>query len=355
VTAPLEILADWVGDSRLGDLSPASFAFLDTETTGLSGGTGTFAFLIGVGRFENQEFHLAQFFLRDPAEEPAQLAALEAFLAPCQAIVTFNGKAFDLPLLITRYNLHGWQHPFTDLIHVDLLHLARRLWKERLPSRSLGSLEVQILDAHRTEEDVPGWLIPSLFFNYLRDGDPEPLKSVFYHNAMDVLSLAALLNYSAALLANPLGEGVQHGLDLIALARFFEHLGNLDAAARLYAQALDHADAHSDRLPRDVILQAIHRLAVIHKRQDNLVAAVPLWQQAARRQHLAAHVELAKVYEHRWHDLPAAFYWTNAAIELIQTSPNEGGVSLPAYERRQWLAELEHRLTRLRRKLGEAL
>ncbi len=189
------MLAEWAREPRLAELAPADFAFLDTETTGLSGGTGTYAFLVGVARFEDEGLHLAQFFMRDPSEEPGLLAALEEFLAPCQALVTFNGKAFDAPLLLTRYLCHGWQPPFQGLAHVDLLHLARRLWRDRLPSRTLTMLEAHILGAGRSEEDIPGWLIPEMYFTYLQTGDPTPLKSVFYHNAMDVISLVALMEH----------------------------------------------------------------------------------------------------------------------------------------------------------------
>jgi uncharacterized protein YprB with RNaseH-like and TPR domain len=189
----LALTALWKTLSQAGTpgierLSRSSFAFIDTETTGLSGGTGTYAFLIGAGRFDGDDFHLAQFFLRDPYEEPAQLAALENFLAPCQAVVSFNGKAFDAPLLNARFTMHGWHSPLLDMSHIDLLHLARRLWRNRLPKRALIDLEAQILGAQRTEEDVPGWMVPQLYADYLRDGNPQPLKSVFYHNSMDILS-----------------------------------------------------------------------------------------------------------------------------------------------------------------------
>jgi uncharacterized protein len=340
ITAPLHKIAEWAGEERIRDLPPQSFAFLDTETTGLSGGTGTYAFLIGVGRFEGDEFHLAQFFMRDPTEEPAQLAAFEEFMAPCEALVTFNGKAFDVPLLNTRYITQGWQPPFSATAHVDLLHLARRLWRDRLPSRSLGNLEVQILGATRTEEDVPGWMIPSLYFDFLRSGEAQPLKSIFYHNAVDVVSMAALFNHMAGLLADPFNEPVEHGVDLIALAKLFESMGDIDTATRLYIHGLDHD------LPKENLLDAIQRLALIHKRQDNFPAAVSLWEQAAQHQHLHAHVELAKYYEHRVRDCKEALHWTRSAIELL----NEPNFSL--FERMQWLPELEHRQERLERKLA---
>ncbi|MEK6256680.1 MAG: ribonuclease H-like domain-containing protein, partial [Chloroflexota bacterium] len=132
--APLDMLATWARDDQIASFAPENFAFLDTETTGLAGGSGTYAFMVGVGRFEQDGFRLVQFFLRDPIEEPALLAGLEEFLAPAKSLVTFNGKAFDVPLLDARYITNAAPTPLKGMAHVDMLHLARRLWKNRLPS-----------------------------------------------------------------------------------------------------------------------------------------------------------------------------------------------------------------------------
>jgi tetratricopeptide (TPR) repeat protein len=287
-------------------------------------------------------------------EEPAMLAALEEFLAPCQALVSFNGKAFDAPLLLTRFRTHGWLPPLTEMMHVDLLHLARRLWRDRLNDRSLGSLEAHILGVQRTEDDVPGWQVPSLFFHYLRSGDPEFVRGVFYHNAMDVLSLAALMDHMASMLQDPLVTGGKHGVDLIALAKLFEDLGDVSTAAHLYVHGLEHADAQNGGLPRGVLLQAIERLALIHKRHAEWHAAIELWQQAAHHRHLSAYVELAKCYEHNLRDYESALTWTQAAIECVQSAPTYARfeLHLSLYERRQWIEQLEHRLARLRKKMS---
>ena len=360
LTARLNHLADWAKDGRLRDLPAQALAFLDTETTGLAGGTGTYAFVIGVGRIIDDALEIRQFFMRDPVEEPAQLAAFEAFIAPCQAIVTYNGKAFDAPLLATRFISHGLRAPFLDMAHIDLLHLARRLWRDRLPSRTLGNLEVQILGALRTEEDIPGFLIPDIYFNFLHTGDTSQLKNILYHNRMDVLSLVALLDHVAWLLEDPLQFGSQFGSDLIALGKLFEDLGDLQTAMLLYIHGLEHdaartaaeLDASADRLTPELLLSALGRLAAIHKRQANLEAAIQVWEQAARHTHIEAHIELAKTYEHHLKDYSQAIYWTETAIELVQTSPTINGQNpfLNAYQKRQWLLELEHRLERLRRK-----
>lgn len=342
-------LAAWAGDPHLANLPAEAFAFLDTETTGLSGGTGTLAFLIGVGRFIGQEFYLAQFFLRDPIEEPGQLAALEEFLAPCQALVSFNGKAFDAPLLLTRYTAHGWKPPLHGLAHVDLLHLARRLWRDRLPSRTLGNLEVQILGAARTQDDIPGWDIPRIYQEYLRTGSLDEMSRVMYHNAMDVLSLAALMDHMAGLLEDPVSLGGRYGVDALALARLFEDLGETEQAASLYLYGLDHEDAHQGRVPRPLLLQALLRLAGLYRRLGQWEAAIHLWEQAAERRCLEACVELAKYYEHTRREPSSARQWTQAALQIVQTAlprPKDE-TYLPLYERRRWQQDLEHRLARL--------
>ncbi len=348
-----QALGKWAGAEQISDFPVQSFAFIDTETTGLSGGSGTYAFLIGVGRFENDEFHLAQFFMHDPIEEPAQLAALEQFLAPCQAIVSFNGKAFDIPLLSTRYTVQGWASPFKELVHIDLLHLARRLWRNRLPSCTLGALEVEILQTSRSEEDVPGWMIPEIFFNYLHDGDARPLKNVFYHNAHDVVSLTALMNHMATLLSKPIENNQPHGVDLLSLARLFEDMYDLETATSLYIHGLDHPDIQAVPIPTGIIMDAIQRLAMIYKKQENFYAAIPLWEKATQHNQLEAFIELAKVYEHRLIDISKAIEWSQRAILVLEKSDTvmQGHTNLTPMMRRYWVEQLEHRLNRLGRKM----
>ncbi len=339
ISASLKTVAECAAEARIATATSASFAFLDTETTGLAGGTGTYAFLIGVGRYEAEQFRLTQFFMRDPLEEPAQLAALTGFLQPCEVLVTFNGKAFDVPLLNTRYITNGELSPLTTLTQLDLLPLARRLWRDRLPSRALGQLEIHILQAARTQEDVPGWLIPSVYFDYLRSGDARPLKGIFYHNAMDILAMAGLLNHVSQVLEDPLNGRVEHSLDLVALAKLFEALGQLERAIQLYQQGL------TLDLPEENYWDTLQRLSFIHKRQGNWIAATELWQQAAEGRQIYAHVELAKYFEHQARDYHQATHWTQTALHLIN-SPN-----YPRSRRRQWHSELKHRLTRLQRKM----
>lgn len=337
---PLEAIAAWAKEERIRNASPERFAFLDIETTGLSGGAGTYAFLAGVGRYIGGTYQLAQFFLRDPGEEEAQLLALEDFLAPCNILVTFNGKSFDAPLLNTRYTAHGWRSPLPEMASLDLLHLARRLWRDRLPSRTLGTLEVQILGHHRREEDIPGWLVPQMYFDYLHTGDARLLHGVFYHNAIDVLSLAVLLKHIAQLLHNPLNSNVPDDLDWPALGRLFADLGQEETAIALFQRAL------SGILPRELYGQTQHDLSFLHKRRGEREQAVQLWQQAANEGAIYACVELAKLYEHEQRDLVSALHWTQFALDRL-LSPGTRAV-----ERIEWQNELAHRCQRLLRKLN---
>jgi len=334
------IIAEWAGDLKIAEQNPETLAFLDTETSGLAGGTGTFAFLVGAGRYTKDGFHLVQFFMRDPLEESALLLALEDFLSPCQTIVSFNGKSFDVPLLNTRYTLQGWKSPFKNFSHVDLLHLARRLWRDRLPSRTLANLEVQILHASRTDEEIPGWMIPEIYFDYLREGDARPLKRVFYHNAMDVVSLAALLNHTSSLLEEPFNQRSSEIIDLAAIGRLLEDLGRIERAAELYETCL------KAEIPEDIYNDTLFRLSMLHKHNNNYPAAILLWEQAALRNRIFAFEELAKYFEHHTQELELALKWTHEAIEFI----NSSSLANPATMLMK--PEFQHRLQRLQRKIS---
>jgi uncharacterized protein len=339
-TPSFSVIAQWANDPRIASLPLSKFAFLDTETSGLSGGTGTYAFLVGVARFIDGKFVLKQFFMRDPAEEPALLEGLADFLVPCEALVTFNGKSFDAPLLVTRYSLHQIPVPFKNYAHLDLLPLARRLWRDRLPSRALKYLEEHILEFSRTSDETPGYEIPWLYFDYLRSGNAAPLAGVFYHNAMDVVAMAALLNYVTQMTSNPYEGRVQHGLDFVALGKLFEDLGHLEEAARLYERGLEAELEESD------FGVAVRRLSILQKKRGDINHALRLWEDAAARGHIYAHIELAKYYEHKIRDAKSSIEWARSARILVESA------DLPAYIRKHWLEEIDHRLLRLGRKAG---
>lgn len=341
-TASLENLSTWIGDPNIVHFNPETFIFLDTETSGLAGGTGTYAFLIGIGRFTKSGFRLSQFFLRDPFEEPAQLAAVLGTLDESNVLVTYNGKSFDVPLLNTRFISNGEPPPLNSFAHIDLLHLARRLWRDRLESRTLGSIEENILGAKRTEEDIPGWMVPSIYFDYIKTGDARPLTNVLYHNAMDILSLATLLNHISIILDDPHGGLVKHGVDLIAMGKVYEDMGKFDDAAECFLRGLKF------ELPTSIRYQAIYRWSIMEKRRDNMKKSIQLWLNAADYEDIYAHEELAKVFEHKLKDYSQAIYWTELAIKIIE-SP-----AFPNHDRIIWQSKLEHRLNRLQGKYSRS-
>ncbi|MEW5719910.1 MAG: ribonuclease H-like domain-containing protein, partial [Chloroflexota bacterium] len=212
------------------------------------------------------------------------------------------------------------------------------LWRDRLESRALGSLEEHILKMTRTEEDIPGWLIPQIYIDYMRSGDARELRGVFYHNAMDVVAMAALLNHIAALLNDPLTFAIEHGLDVIAIGKLFEDLGRWDDAATLYARGLELD------LSEESFRETVQRYAHLQRRRGDVLSAVELWRGAAGTRQVYAFVELAKHYEHRARDYAEAIAQTRAALAIVTAT------DFPRDARSQWLGELEHRLARLERK-----
>ncbi|MCU0502073.1 MAG: ribonuclease H-like domain-containing protein, partial [Anaerolineae bacterium] len=251
----------------LAALDPARAAFIDTETTGLTPDTGTYTFLIGIGTFERpgetdrghpDTFVVRQFFMRHPGEERAQLHLVEEALAPCTGIVSFNGRGFDLPMLQNRFILARRLFPWIRLPHFDLLPAARRVWRGRLDSCRLSSLEEHILGVQRSEEDVPGYLIPDIYRQYYLSGVvTDMLVRVFYHNLIDITSmplLAARLGqlYQAAGLEERLKS--LHPAERASLARAYVDLGWIAAGERAYhaAIATAAADAQRAQLYRDL-------------------------------------------------------------------------------------------------------
>ena len=337
---PIEVLCQWAGAQQLTLTDLQDFVFLDTETSGLAGGTGTYAFEVGLGRFTPDGFRLAQFFMRHPGEEPALLAGLNTFMDGMRAVVTYNGKSFDIPLLNTRYTMMGMDTPFKGIDHFDLLPLARRLWKIRLESRTLGNVEHQILGVARGEEEVPGYMIPQLYFDYLRTQDARPMAGIFYHNAIDILSLAGLFGHMAFLLEDPHSDRIRHGEDIVALARFFESMGEIPQAEALYHKAL------TVDLPEEIHWDTVERLSFLLKRKGDWQAAIALWEQAAKNEQLYAFEEIAKYFEHQVKDYEEAHRWTVGGLTVLNSR------HFPAYQYRFWQESLSHRLERLEKRLA---
>ena len=206
-----------------------------------------------------------------------------------------------------------------------------------MPSRALGDLEREFAGFFRDQEEVPGYLIPQYYFEYLRTKDARPLGGVLYHNVVDIASLAALFTFTADLIANPEKAEI-HALDLAAIARLYEELGHLEKAAVLYERCL------SQGLPEENYVRTLERYALFRKRQGRPELAAQLWEYAAEKGYLPAFIELAKHFEHSMSDADKAAEWVHKAIVLVNSQ------SLPGYLRKMRLEELTHRLERLEKK-----
>ncbi len=311
---PCDLLAS-LSDGAIPSAHPLKWAFLDTETTGLAGGTGTYAFLVGVGSIENEGFRLRQFFMRDYGEEASLLARLSEYLARFDVLVTYNGKTYDQPLLETRYRMARARHPFARLEHLDLLFGARRLWKLRLESCRLVDLEHQILGVER-HGDLPGEMIPYYYFEYLRTQQAFRLAPVFHHNAIDILSLACLTAIVPMAFRAPEEAPLRHGADFIGLARWLLAAGREEEALRLFRRAVELG------LPDGLLFRTLMDVAVVDKRAGRHAAALAVFADLAACRNpyrLRALEELAKYYEHREHNYAMALEMTITALTLADT------------------------------------
>jgi uncharacterized protein YprB with RNaseH-like and TPR domain len=257
---------------------PAKWLFLDTETTGLAGGTGTYAFLVGLAWWDAGGLQVEQFFMRDFTEEYSVLQELSARVAERPVLFTFNGKSFDWPLLENRFTMTRTIATPKLAAHLDLLHPARALWKLRLGSVRLVELERHVLDASRLgwhrEDDVSSALIPQFYFDYLRGGPAEPLAGVVRHNQMDLRGLAALFCKMNALLSEaPVATNEIESLDLFGLSRFLLRRGDCERAHSACTQALDAG------LPAEFRPRARRDLALMAKRRGEHSRAAEIWQE----------------------------------------------------------------------------
>ena len=324
-----ESLLAALSEGAIAQSHPKRWAFLDTETTGLAGGTGTYAFLIGVGSIGDDGFRVRQFFMRDYSEEASLLASLGEHLAKFDVLITYNGKAFDQPLLETRYRMVRARPPFARMEHLDLLFGARRLWKLRLDSCRLVDLEYQVLGVER-QGDLPGEMIPYYYFEYLRMRQAFRLVPIFHHNAIDIVSLACLTAIVPAAFGSADGASLRHGADMIGLARWLAAAGRDDEAVGLYRRAVKAG------LPDDLLFRTLAEIGAIERRLGRDAAAVEVFTDlAASPNPYRAHAftELAKHYEHRERNYALALEMTRCARQEVD-SP-----------------ELEHREERLERRL----
>jgi len=346
---PVAVRREWFpddGSQEVGALSTClGFApdelrrplFLDTETTGLSGGTGTVAFLVGLAWREGDGLSLAQYFLCDFDQEQALLWAVGQCISHAGVLVSYNGRSFDWPLLQTRLVLRRAAWP--SLPHLDLLTLARRIFRPRLPDCALQTIEQSVLDLHRAD-DLPGSLIPGRYFAWLRQGDPRTLDPVFLHNQQDVLSMALLLARFEAMLSD---SDDLHPLDRFGRARFLEARGfQVEAIGEYRHLWREHQVGGGLRAARGALGLRLARLLRRQGRWEEARAVLEECWQTQTYPYPAA-IELAKLLEHQVRDLAAARRIVSDALRLL---------AVAVVSNAQWRADLERRQQRLERRLG---
>ena len=321
---------------------PGQWLFLDTETTGLAGGSGTYAFLVGVAWWEDGGIEIEQFFLREYSEERALLFALQERIAEHPVLVTFNGKSFDWPLLETRYRMSRKISVPSPQAHLDFLHPARNLWRLRLGSVRLSELEQHVLGWDRGADLLSG-MIPQIYFDYLRGGPPERLVPVLNHNQMDLRGLAALSARVLSLLSDAETLG-QDGLELFGVSRICEKRGEHKRARKLYEKSI------SSILPTETDRVARRSLARLAKREGDYDLACELWKDAAgnSRQGYDAFEQLAIYYEHKARDPERALEVVRQAINELRKAAQTGEITPGAY--REFKEKFDRRVERLARK-----
>ncbi len=326
---------------------PRQWLFLDTETTGLAGGTGTYPFMVGIAWWDAGGLEVEQFFMRDYDEEHSLLAALAERLAERPVLVTFNGKSFDWPLLETRYRMTRAIRPPALRAHLDFLHPARNLWRLRIGSVRLAELELKVLGWNRGS-DMSSQMIPQIYFDYLRGGPPEPLVPIFHHNQMDLRGLAALSTRVLSLLGNPEAHGCD-GLELFGVSRICERRGEAVRARTLYERSI------ARELPQETDRAARSSLARLAKREGDLDLARTLWESmlGCSREGLDAYEQLAIYYEHRAREPRRAAELARQALLDLRGANRLGTISQAAYRERR--LRFEQRLARLERKASRSL
>jgi len=284
--------------------------FLDTETTGLALSAGTFAFMVGVAKIIGSKLVLRQYFLKSPSEEAAMLLDLSNFITSDNTIVTYNGIGFDIPILRHRYILHKIPVDFSKYRQLDLLKYSRALWRYQLDDRSLKSVEKNILNFNRTSDEIPGWMAPEIYREYLKTGNMVSILGVFYHNSIDVVSLCALMYSYVNVIARNSDLHDEYQTINYALARLHEKY-DLSISIQYFQTTLSQTN-----LPLSIRISALNELASIYKKAGKLDDAVVLWVCASELKDLKSIVELSKFYEHKTKDYKNALFWIEKGIEI---------------------------------------
>lgn len=337
---PLTVLAR---DEEVADAALEDLLFLDIETTGL-GGAGAIAFLVAIARVEESWdgplLRLRQYLAPSPADEAALLELLLEDIDVAGAdpvLVTYNGRLFDAPFLDGRATMHRMRGGFDALRHVDLLHAARTVYRGALVDCRLATVEAEVMRLARHEDEVAGSQVPAWYFRFLRSGDARALWPIVEHNAVDVISLAALTGRLAAQLR---GHAEAGGAEALGLGRLLARAGREAESRSCYERALEGLAAGP---LRD---ETLLRLAHAHKRAGRRPLAEPLWWEVAtqgRNGVLAAWVELAKYYEHERREFTRALEATEAALAHVERTLARYDTTAAAQQR----AALVHRRERV--------
>ena len=308
--------------------------FIDTETTGLTGGTGTYAFLIGIGFIREDDIIIRQYFLTRLSGEAELVYLIRKEMSEYDGVVSFNGKSYDIPLLRNRFVLNGVNYDFSELEHLDLLHLSRRFWKKELFDCSLNNLERKILGFVRDSDlDIPGEQIPHVYGDYLKTHNARMISRVFYHNRNDILAMFALIDKIAEVIEKH-GKNETFGLEHIVVSRLYEDVKQFKQAIRGYRSYLETND--------DNVYNK--RLSMLYKKMGKISKCIKIWKTAAENHQIYAMEELAKIEEHRNHDFSKALQWTEKALELLKNA---------TYVDPKRLERFKHRSDRLNKKLKE--
>jgi hypothetical protein len=325
-TYPAHLLSK---DERLKELDLQKTLFLDTETTGLTGGTGTFVFMVGLGFFQQDGFLIQQFFMRDYSEERASLLLMRDLLESFQFLVTFNGRHYDIPLLETRFILSRIASKIKEMPNFDLLYPSRKIWKGAYENCRLVTLESKLLGMERSD-DIPSEWIPSLYFDYIQTGDARKIHRVFYHNQMDILSMVALSGRIHLIYHDPQAAQPRKGIEHFSLGRLFWDHGYHEKAIPCFEIALKRCD---DDLGWDVMKW----LSMAFKKTGQEEKAKSLWEEMMSwpyQKDPFPYIELAKYYEHRLKDWEKSIAYVDKALEQV-SSPQAREIELLLHRKRR--------------------
>jgi len=335
ISMGLQIPADILGflsrEAAFEGLDLSSAVFLDLETTGLAGGTGTVPFLVGLAYYRDERFKVTQFFLNEMAEEGRLIAELDRFVREMgfKSLVTYNGKAFDLPLVETRFALHRAPCPLRGLPHLDFLFSARSLWKHKYDSCRLFNLAREIVQAERSE-DIPGAEIPLRYFQYIRNGDFSLIDPILYHNQEDLLSLLGVVVAGSVLVERnreAAARGEVDAMDLFGVAKLFERAGDAATSAALLEKALSGGRG----LTAEVTHVARKKLSHHFKKAKDWDKALPFWQEMAAGEDVDCFRELSMYFEHTAKDYAEA---VRVATEGLALSKGKALAAEKDFEKR---------------------